>query len=43
MKLEQLKMDHNTKMEEINKRNDSLLEDCERYREVGWPLLLAEG
>ena len=33
-KLEQLNQEHNTELMEVKKRNDSLLEDCERYRQV---------
>ena len=33
-KLEQLNQEHNTELTEVKKRNDSLLEDCERYRQV---------
>lgn len=34
MKLQQLKQEHNTELTEVKKRNDNLLEDCERYRQV---------
>jgi len=34
-KLEQMKTQYDLDMEVLKKRNDSLLEDCERYREVG--------
>ena len=33
-KLEQFSQEHNTELMEVKKRNDSLLEDCERYRQV---------
>lgn len=33
-KLEQLNQEHNTELTEVKKRNDSLLEDSERYRQV---------
>lgn len=33
-KLEQLNQEHNRELTEVKKRNDSLLEDCERYRQV---------
>lgn len=33
-KLEQLNQEHNTELTEVKKRNDSLLEDCERYQQV---------
>lgn len=33
-KLEQLNQEHNIELMEVKKRNDSLLEDCERYRQV---------
>lgn len=33
--LEQMKTQYDSDMEVLKKRNDSLLEDCERYREVG--------
>ena len=33
-KLEQLNQEHNTELTEVKKRNDSLLEGCERYRQV---------
>ena len=33
-KLEQFSQEHNTELTEVKKRNDSLLEDCERYRQV---------
>ena len=40
--LEQIKTQYDSDMEVLKKRNDSLLEDCERSREVGSCLLLVQ-
>ncbi len=36
LELEQMRTHYDSDMEALKKRNDSLLEDCERYRKVGW-------
>ena len=35
MELEQMKTQYDSDIDVLKKRNNSLLEDCERYREVG--------
>ena len=36
MELDQMRTHYESDMEVLKKQNNSLLEDCERYREVGW-------
>lgn len=43
LELEQMRTHYDSDMEALKKRNDSLLEDCERYREVSWLSFLMQG